>query len=127
MSNGTLRVKIFDVAGTQRLPVSKPSATVGSAPHCDVVLNHPSVQGEHLRAWSEGGRIWVQDLGGGTGTTINGIRLPPLKPMLVRDLDVLKLAECPATLGFETNMVRAPVVQTVDLSEITATDIKVRL
>lgn len=124
--SSALKVKIFDAKGTQILPVAKSTVTVGSASHCDVVLNHPSVQPEHIRAWSEGGRIWVQDLGGATGTFLNGIRLPALKPMLVRELDILKLGECPSTLGLEPNLVRAPVVKakaTTDISEFTITDI----
>jgi hypothetical protein len=111
MSSGSLKVKIFDSTGTQMVAVPKSTLTVGSANHCDIVLNHPSVQAEHVRGWLEGGRIWVQDLGGGAGTFLNGIRLPSLKPMLVRELDVLKIGECPQTLGLEANLVRAPVVK----------------
>jgi len=124
MSSAALKIKIFDAKGTHLVPVSKSTATVGSAKHCDVVLEHSSVQPEHVRAWCEGGRIWVQDLGTTAGTSMNGIRLPPLKPMLVRELDVLKLGECPATMGFEPNLVRAPVVKPQPVIEFTATDIK---
>lgn len=124
MSSAALKIKVFDNKGTHLVPISKSTATVGSAAHCDLVLDHASVQGEHVRVWCEGGRVWVQDLGGPTGTTLNGIRLPHLKPMLVRELDVLKLGECPATLGLEPNMMRAPVVKAVNLDEITLTDIK---
>ncbi len=123
--NVSLKIKIFDAKGTHLVAIAKTTATVGSAPHCDVVLNHPSVQPEHIRAWCEGGRIWVQDLSSSTGSAINGIHLPALKPMLVRELDVLKLGQCPATLSLEPNLVRAPVVNPkVDLDEFTATDIK---
>ncbi|MBX3022972.1 MAG: FHA domain-containing protein [Bdellovibrionales bacterium] len=126
MSAGSLKVKIFEAKGTNVVPVAKSTVTVGSHSHCDVVLEHATVQEEHVRAWLEGGRIWIQDLGTTAGTFLNGIRLPPLKPMLVRDLDVLKLGDCPATLGLEANLVRAPVVKTqapVE-QENTLTDIK---
>lgn len=122
--NASLKIKIFDAKGTHLVPISKSTVTVGSAPHCDVVLNHSSVQPEHIRAWCEGGRIWVQDLSSTSGTAINGIRLPPLKPMLLREIDVLKLGECQATLSMEPNLVRAPVVNKVNLDEFTATDVK---
>lgn len=123
MSLGHLKVKIFDAKGTQMVPVAKSTLTVGSAAHCDIVLDHASVMPEHVRAWLDGGRIWVQDLGGANGTSINGIRLPALKPMLVRELDVLKLGDCPATLGLEANLVRAPVVKSqVPSDGVTATD-----
>ena len=111
MSSGSLKVKIFDSTGTQLVAVPKSTLTVGSANHCDIVLNHPSVHAEHVRGWLEGGRIWIQDLGTGAGTFLNGTRLPSLKPMLVRELDVLKIGECPQTLGLEANLVRAPVVK----------------
>ncbi len=125
MFSATLKIKIFDAKGTQVVPIAKSTATVGSASHCDLVLSHPSVQGEHARAWCEGGRIWVQDLGTVSGTTLNGIRLPPLKPMLVRELDIVKLGDCPATMGMEPNLVRAPVVKPQPaVPEFTATDIR---
>ena len=111
MSVSSLKVKIFDNGGTQVVAVPKSNLTIGSAKHCDVVLAHDSVQAEHLRAWFDGGRIWIQDMGSTNGTFLNGIRLPQLKPMLVRELDVLKLGENPSTLGLEANMVRAPVVR----------------
>lgn len=124
MSSAALKIKVFDNKGTNLVPISKSTATVGSASHCDLVLDHSTVQAEHIRVWCEGGRVWVQDLGGPTGTTLNGIRLPHLKPMLVRELDILKLGDCPATLGLEPNLIRAPVVKAVNVDEITLTDIK---
>ena len=109
--NVSLKVKIFDDKGTRVLQVSKSTLTIGSASHCDVVFDDPSVSPEHTRAWLEGGRIWVQDLGSPNGTALNEIRLPALKPMLVRDLDVLRLGESTSTLGLEAIVVRAPVVK----------------
>ena len=106
-----LKVKILDAEGMRSLTAVKSTVTVGSAAHCDVVLQHPTVQAEHFRAWLDNGRIWIQDLGSEHGTFLNGIRLPILKPMLVRDLDALKLGDLQATLGLEANMVRAPVVR----------------
>lgn len=123
MSSAALKIKIFDSKGTQLLPIAKSTATVGSANHCDVVLSHSSVQSEHVRAWCEGGRIWVQDLGTQAGTTLNGVRLPPLKPMLVREMDILKLGECSSTMGLEPNLIRAPVVRPQPVQEVTKTDI----
>ena len=109
--NVSFKIKIFDSKGTRVLQVAKSTLTIGGAPHCDVVIEHPSVGSEHARAWWEGGRIWVQDLGTPNGTALNDIRLPALKPMLVRDLDVLRLGQSEATLGLEAIVVRAPVVK----------------
>jgi hypothetical protein len=45
--------------------------------------------------------------------------------MLVRELDIVKLGDCPATMGMEPNLVRAPVVMPkAALPEFTATDIR---
>jgi hypothetical protein len=126
MSGSSLKVKLFDTSGTQVIPVPKSNLTIGSAKHCDVVLDHNSVEGEHLRAWFDSGRVWIQDMGSANGTFLNGIRLPSLKPMLVRELDVLRLGENPSTLGLEANMVRAPVVRaTTSFDEVTNPSIRV--
>ena len=102
MSDQKLSATIFDERGGQQtLPASKSTLVVGRASHCDIVLNHSSVYAEHVRAWLEGGRIWLQDLGSEAGTFLNGTRLPTLKPMLVRDVDLIKLGTCPATIGFD--------------------------
>ncbi len=111
MSQATLKVKLFDVNGTQVIPIAKSNLSIGSAKHCDIVFDHSSVQGEHLRAWFDAGRIWVQDMGSSSGTYLNGIRLPSLKPMLVRELDILKIGDNPVTVGMEANLVRSPVVR----------------
>jgi hypothetical protein len=117
----SLKVKIFESTGTRILNVAKSTLTIGSASHCDIVLDHPTVNPEHTRAWIESGRIWIQDLGSPGGTALNDIRLPSLKPMLVRDLDVLRLGESPSTLGLEAIMVRAPVVKPKVSERVSAT------
>lgn len=117
MSGTSLKVKLFETSGTKVIPVLKSNLTVGRAQHCDIVLDHESVQEEHLRAWFDGGRVWIQDMGSQFGTFLNGIRLPSLKPMLVRELDVLKLGSYASTLGLEANVVRAPVVRQAAPSE----------
>lgn len=108
---GTLKIKLFDGKENKAIPVPKSTATIGSADHCDLVLGHDTVQAEHVRVWIESGRIWIQDLGTSSGSFLNGIRLPVLKPMLVRELDILKLGDCPATVSLEAVMIRAPIVR----------------
>lgn len=93
------------------MQISKSNLTVGSSSHCDVVVDHPTVHADHLRAWTEGGRVWIQDLDSGKGTRINGIPLPPLKAMLMRDIDVLKLGECESTITLEALVIRQPAVR----------------
>lgn len=117
MSAQSLKVKIFESQGTRVIPLTKSSANIGSAGHCDVVMDHPSVHSEHLRAWFDGGRIWIQDMGSTSGTFLNGIRLPSLKPMLIRELDVLRLGDSPSTVGLETHFVRSPVVRSGNTGE----------
>jgi len=111
--SGGLKVKIFDAQGTQTVSVPKSTLTIGSAHHCDVVLDQTSVLGEHLRVWLDGGKIWAQDLGSSSGSYLNGARLPSLKPMLVREVDTIRLGESSSMLGLEPVLVRSPVVRTV--------------
>lgn len=126
MSTGTLKIKVHDADEARVVPVAKSTATVGAGRHCDVVIAHESVEPEHARAWIDGGRLWIQDLGTTGGTYLNGIRLPPLKPMLVRENDLLKLGDSEATLSLEAvadRLVRAPVVKK-SVTEVTATDVR---
>ena len=137
MSTTNLKIKVTSTDGTRVVEITKPSATIGSAAHCDVRLEHASIDPEHARAWREGGRLWVQDLGSTAGTFLNGNRLPAMKPMLVRDLDGLKLGEAQELLGFDKAVaepIRAPRVTApptpppapvaVSFEEHTLTDIR---
>lgn len=107
----TFKVKIFDAQGTKSLSVAKASFCIGSSNQSDIVLVDPTIQGEHVRVWCEGGRLWIQDLGTSQGTSINDMRLPPLKPMLCREIDTLKLGDSPFTISIEPVFVRAPQVK----------------
>ena len=105
------KVKIFEANGTKSLSVGKTSFCVGRGKQCDVVLDHDSIQEEHVRVWCEGGRLWIQDLGTASGTTLNDMKLPPLKPMLCREIDTLQLGHCSITLSIEPIFVRQPQVK----------------
>ncbi len=110
MSSPLMKAKIFDSQGTRVLQLGKATVTIGSAANCDIVLTHDSVHQEHARVWLDAGKVWVQDLGGEYQSFLNDIPLPKMKPMLVRQLDVLRFGSCEATVGLEPILVRAPVI-----------------
>jgi hypothetical protein len=67
--------------------------------------------------WCEGGRLWIQDLGTESGSTLNDMKLPPLKPMLCREIDTLKLGASPFTISIEPVFVRAPQVKPTEAAK----------
>lgn len=48
---------------------------IGAAPDCDIVIDEPSVSGQHCRISQSGQRLIIEDLGSRNGTYVNGRRL----------------------------------------------------
>lgn len=71
--------------------VGKPdgSILVGRAPHCDLVVEHPSVSKEHARFTRKGDELRLEDLGSTNGTFHNYRRLEPRTPTQVQPDDAL--------------------------------------
>lgn len=77
-------------AAVHRL-VGKPdgSILVGRAPHCDLILEHPSISKEHARFTRKGQELRLEDLGSTNGTFHNYKRLEPRSPVAVLADDAL--------------------------------------
>ena len=77
-----------------RLEGPEDAVLVGRAPHCAIVLEHPSVSKEHARFGRrpEGG-LRLDDLGSTNGTFVNVRRLDPGQAVPVSPDDVLRFGE----------------------------------
>lgn len=62
---------------------------VGRAPHCDLVVDHPSVSKEHARFLRSEQELSLEDLGSTNGTFHNYRRLDPHAPVAVMPDDAL--------------------------------------
>ncbi len=66
---------------------------VGRAPHCDLVIDHPSVSKEHARFTLAKSQLTLMDLGSTNGTFVNGRRLEPEETAPVRPDDALRFGK----------------------------------
>lgn len=69
--------------------------TIGRAPDCDVILSPTDVSGRHCRLSLQGGVWTLEDLGSSNGTYVNGRRLNPCTPTVVRPTDSVLLGATP--------------------------------
>ena len=68
---------------------------VGKDPKAaDYVLNRAGVSRYHMKIDREGDRYTVADLSSTNGTFVNGTRLQPYKPQVVRRGDEVRIAAC---------------------------------
>ena len=57
---------------------------IGSHASCDLVVNHPTVSGQHCRLTKYPTEFTLEDLGSTNGTYVDGGRIPPRQPIAVR-------------------------------------------
>lgn len=89
--------------------VMKDSFTIGRAPTCDVVIEHPQISREHIRIDYSNNKLFIVDLGSSHGTSINGRSLTAKTAYIYHPNDELILARKAATIVIK----QAPMIQTV--------------
>lgn len=75
------------------------SITLGRDKACQVVLAEQAVSRAHARISRDGALFFVEDLGSAYGTQINGKKLPKGEKRLLRDGDVIAIAQFDVTFG----------------------------
>lgn len=60
---------------SQTYPLDKGEIVLGRLPECDIVLDSNMVSRKHARVFRQGSDYYIEDLGSGNGTTLNGERL----------------------------------------------------
>jgi ABC-type multidrug transport system ATPase subunit/pSer/pThr/pTyr-binding forkhead associated (FHA) protein len=73
--------------------LSKPVLMLGRAPQNDIVLNYPTVSGQHLRLDVSSGGLQITDLGSTNGTMLRGRRIPSGVPHPVREGEVIRVGD----------------------------------
>jgi pSer/pThr/pTyr-binding forkhead associated (FHA) protein len=67
--------------------------TLGRDSSCQVVLSEHAVSRNHARITREGSLCFLEDLGSAYGTSVNGQRLPEREKRLLRNSDVIAIAQ----------------------------------
>lgn len=75
-----------------RAPQLLASWLIGSGDSCDIVVNHPGVSGQHCRLYQYDRQLALEDMGSTNGTYVDGEKITPRTPVIVR-------AEQRVTLG----------------------------
>ena len=78
-------------------PFDGDETVIGRHPDCQVQLESNMVSRRHARVFSDVGKLFVEDLGSGNGTFLNGSRVE--SPMRLRNGDRLKVG--PVLFRFE--------------------------
>jgi pSer/pThr/pTyr-binding forkhead associated (FHA) protein len=84
--------------GTEIL-LDDPSITLGRDKTCQVVLAEQAVSRTHARISRDGTLFFLEDLGSAYGTQVNGKKLPKGEKRLLRDGDVIAIAQFDVTFG----------------------------
>jgi hypothetical protein len=76
---------------------------LGSSPSADLVVEHPAVAGNHARLYAENGHVYLEDLGSGEGTFVDGQELVgPLRLRHGQQIDLgAQDSEAPVRLRYE--------------------------
>ncbi|MCA9042418.1 MAG: FHA domain-containing protein, partial [Planctomycetaceae bacterium] len=69
--------------------LSQDELTIGRHPDCEIYLNSDMVSRRHARVFSRGGQVFIEDLGSGNGTFVNGKRV--VQPTAIKNEDRVKI------------------------------------
>ncbi|QDU79993.1 Phosphoserine phosphatase RsbU [Polystyrenella longa] len=83
--------KLTLLEGGKAVPyeLSRDELTIGRHPECDIFLNSDMVSRRHARVYTNGGQVFIEDLGSGNGTFINGQRVN--QPTAIKNEDRVKI------------------------------------
>jgi serine phosphatase RsbU (regulator of sigma subunit) len=82
-------------------PITEDETVIGRHPECGVQLQSNTVSRFHARVTRTGDEYFIEDMGSGNGTFVNGQQIPKDSPAAVVDQDRVKLG--PLLLRFEND------------------------
>lgn len=102
-----LTVKHRSDGGAQELLLDAPVITLGREKSCEVVLGESAVSRNHARISQDGALCFLEDLGSAYGTQLNGQKLPSGEKRLLRNGDVIAIAQFDVTFDRVTGAASA--------------------
>ena len=118
-----LKLRIFNIQIPQELEPRQLSSEIskkkdfliGRAPHCDVILNNPTVSREHCKISFEANQYYFTDLGSTNGSQINNIARESLQSLPLTVNDTIQLGDF--AILIEEIRSHAPLIQSPEEEE----------
>ena len=85
----------------QTFMVDRDQLTLGRDPSNEIVISDPQVSRQHARITRQGKLVVIEDLGSTNGTHLNGQRLIPHQPRVLRDGDEIRLGKLVCHIFFK--------------------------
>ena len=93
-TGGVNRIQILSGPDSGKIvDLQNPHYVIGSAPGCDILLMNQLVSRKHADIAVRPDGCWVTDAGGKNGTLVNGARLKPGTERLLKDSDIISIAQ----------------------------------
>src|SRR5512140_735587 len=92
-----LTAKHRSEGGSNEHVLDEPAITLGREKGCQIVLAEQAVSRKHARISRDGALFFIEDLGSAYGTTVNGNKLPKGEKRLLRNGDVIAIAQFDVT------------------------------
>jgi pSer/pThr/pTyr-binding forkhead associated (FHA) protein len=89
-----------EAGGTQKpieVVIDEPAITIGRDKACQLVLSQQAVSRTHARITRDGALFFVEDMGSAYGTQVNSQPLPKGEKRLLRDGDIIAIAQFDVT------------------------------
>src|SRR5436190_2587947 len=78
---GMASIVILKAGESSTHDLTKDESVIGRHPECDIQIDSNMVSRKHARILQDGGKFFVEDLGSGNGTTVNGQRITGKTPL----------------------------------------------
>lgn len=73
------------------VPLGNEEKIIGRLEECHIRLNDGQVSRRHAKVWEESGKVYIEDLGSGNGTVVDGAVLPKGEPWLFNRKSIAKI------------------------------------
>ncbi|MEZ6048579.1 MAG: SpoIIE family protein phosphatase [Planctomycetaceae bacterium] len=110
--------KLTLLEGGKAVPyeLSLDEMTIGRHPDCHIFLNSDMVSRRHARVFTKSGQVFIEDLGSGNGTFVNGKRIS--QPTAIKNEDRVKVGPILFRYDSQQNMTKtAPLPMLASVAE----------
>jgi ABC-type multidrug transport system ATPase subunit len=99
------------ISNSQEFLLNHDVVEIGRAPDNHLILSQESVSRRHARITWDDNRYLITDLGSTDGTRVNNSKLPPGKPWLLANSDVIQIGTCKLRFSTEAIATSSPQLE----------------